>query len=360
MRKLTGAVVGCGRMGAFTSDAVQRYAPPFWLPLSHCEAMTEQPNIALVALCDKDPQALARAQQRYGVSKVYGDFNTLIDEVSPDILGVATRTPERPEIIERAVVSGVRALHMEKPLCNSVEQLLNLERLLGAEDVVCTYGTLRRYFPAYQRARDLALSGRFGALQQVQVCFGPASLFWTHPHSMDLILFMVGDAQVQRVSARFPPGTAASASTFDCDPILLCALLEFSSGVTGIVSQSGSCDVILTCSNGSITVESDGHHTRLRHGDGADIYWRVSDIDRQSESLAHSTSGGTRLALDRLVSALTNPNPTQAAADKDAIFNGQRLLFACAQSHLGGGVAVDPSQLDPDLRITGRTGDRYA
>jgi predicted dehydrogenase len=347
-------------MGAFTDEAVRRNAPAIWLPLSHSEAMISQPEITLVALCDIDARLLGRARAQFGVEKGYRDYNTLIEEISPDVLGVATRTPDRPAIVESALAGGVHALHLEKPLCNGVEQLTKLERLLAKQDIACTYGTLRRYFPVYRRARELARSGRFGTLQQIQVCFGPAALFWTHPHSVDMLLFMAGDAEVERVSARLSSGIAIEGSRVDGDPVVRSALLEFSNGVTGLISECGGYDVILSCSEGTITVESDGHRIRSRSGDGKSAYWHVTDLDPGQEGQAAQASGGTRLALDRLVSALRGENAAQVSADKHAIVDGQRMLFACVQSHLAGGAAVDPRHLDPDLWITGRTGDRYA
>ena len=347
-------------MGASTSEAMRQYAPSFWLPLSHSEAMTSHPEISLEALCDIDGQLLARAQAHYGVNRGYREYGKLIDEISPDVLGVATRTPDRPAIVEHALANGVRALHLEKPLCNGVAQLTKLERLFVARDIACTYGTLRRYFPVYQRARQLARSGRFGTLRQIQVCFGPAALLWTHPHSLDMLLFMAGDADVERVSARFSDGFAIEGLRLDGDPIVRSILLEFANGTTGLISQCGGFDVILSCSEGTITVESDGHRTRLRYGDGQDTYWQVTDLDHGQEGEGQQQAGGTRLALDRLVCALRGENAAQVAADKQAIVKGQRLLFACAQSHLAGGTAIDPRQLEPDLWITGRTGSRYA
>jgi len=354
--RLKGAVIGCGRMGAFTNPRVREYAPPFWLPLSHAEAMAAQPEISLVALCDSNKDQLARAQAQYAIGKGYSDYRRLIDEVKPDILAVATRTRERPAIIEHALATGVRALHVEKPLCNSVAQLTRLEQLLAPAQIACTYGTLRRYFPVYQRALDLAQSGRFGELQQVQVCLGRAALMWNHPHSLDILRFMAGDAAVERVSARFAgSGFSVEGVTLDGDPIVLSALLEFAGGVSGLVSQGGGLDVVLFCSKGMITVESDGHRLRCRHGDGKGVYWQESEIEDGAKS-----AGGTRLALDRLVSALRGAAPAHAAADKQAILESQRLLFACVQSHLAGGAAVDPRRLDPGLSITGRSGELYA
>ena len=61
----------------------------------------------------------------------YADYRQLLDALRPELVTVATRTPERADIIAAAVAAGARALHLEKPLCNSVAQLAHLEALLG-------------------------------------------------------------------------------------------------------------------------------------------------------------------------------------------------------------------------------------
>ena len=131
-------------------------------------------------------------------------------------------------------------------------------------------------------------------------------------------------------------------------------LFEFEDGLSGMIGQTGGCDVILACNNGTITVESDGRRLRIRASEGDDAYW-----DKHLLEVADASPGGTRLALDRLVEGLQG-NTAQILADKRAILTGQRLLLACGQSHLVGGAAIDPNELDPDLVITGRTGNRYA
>jgi hypothetical protein len=171
---------------------------------------------------------------------------------------------------------------------------------------------------------------------------------------------MAADAPVERVSARFAAsGLTAQGSTLDGDPTVLSALVEFSTGVTGLIGQSGGWDVVLACSNGSITVESDGDCIRCRHPEGEDVYWRASHLDNGGQG-RWQRGGGTQLALDRLVSSLRGDTLDQTALDKKAMLTSQRLLFACAQSYLADGVVVDPRYLDPDLVVTGRTGQRYA
>jgi scyllo-inositol 2-dehydrogenase (NAD+) len=353
--KIRTAVIGCGRMGAVTSDAIRRFAPAAWMPLSHTEAAAAQSDLELIGVCDIVPELCTSAAARFGVPG-YADYRELLDALRPELVTVATRTPERPDIIAAAVAAGARALHLEKPLCNSVAQLTQLEVLLFKDPgLACTFGTLRRYMPIYRRAMALAANADFGGLNQVQVNMGKAPLMWTHPHSIDLLLFLAGDRPVKSVSARFADGSVEQqGSLIDGDPIVTSVLFEFDDGLSGMIGQTGGCDVILAGNKGTIAVESDGRRLHIRGGEDDDAYW-----DRHRVEEAGGSPGGTRLALDRLVEGL-NGNVAQILADKRAILSGQRLLLACGQSHLAGGAAINPNELDPDLVITGRSGNRYA
>jgi scyllo-inositol 2-dehydrogenase (NAD+) len=353
--RLRTAVLGCGRMGAVTSESIRKFAPAAWLPLSHADAVADQPDLELVGLCDIVPELLASACDRFGGVPGYADYRDLLDALRPEVVTVATRTPERPGIIADAVAAGTRGLHLEKPLCNSVAQLTQLESLLASPSLVCTFGTLRRYMPIYSRARELASNADCGEFHQVQVNMGKAALLWTHPHSLDLLLFFAGDRAVKRVSARFAEGSVErQGSRLDGDPVVLSVLVEFDGGMTGLIGQTGGCDVLLAGCKGVVSVESDGRRLRLKRSEGDDPYW-----DSHSFEAPDGSPGGTRLALDRLIDGL-NGNAEQTLADKRAILIGQRLLLACGQSYLAGGAAVDPNELDPDLVITGRSGNRYA
>ena len=42
-------VIGCGRMGAFTSKGVIKHAPDCWFPLSHIESFIAHPKIELIS-----------------------------------------------------------------------------------------------------------------------------------------------------------------------------------------------------------------------------------------------------------------------------------------------------------------------
>ncbi len=358
MSDLRGAVIGCGRMGAFTSELMLKWAPKCWHPLSHCEALDSASNVKLVAVCDLDVQRIERVLALYPEVGGFTCYDELLSKMCPDILCVATRAPGRAIIVERAAMCGVRGLHLEKPLCNSMTELESIEIIFDSTDLVCTYGTLRRYMPTFQRARELVQSGCLGPLNEIQVCFGSQPLMWTHPHSFDLLSFFADDTDVVKISAcLIDEGIERNGAYLEGDPIVKSVTIEFSSGVTGLITQSGGNDVVLTCRDGSVTVESGGRRIRLRESLGeGDPYWDALTTDYFT-----GESGGTRLAIERLAKGLRDSSLKHISLDKDAIIIGQKLLFASVQSYLEGGRAVSPSDIDPMLCISGRSPDgRYA
>ena len=128
------AVIGCGRMGAFTNPITEKYAPNFYFPLSHCKAISSHQDASLIALCDNSSDALSKASEKFNVSKTYKSYKQLIDDNEIDLLSIATRTNIRSEIIQYAFKKGIKAFHAEKPLCNSLKQLNELEKLFKNDD----------------------------------------------------------------------------------------------------------------------------------------------------------------------------------------------------------------------------------
>ncbi len=108
-------------MGAFTSPSVRQYGPACFLPNAHAEAIGMEGALDLVALCDPDPEGMERAGELHSVKHLYADTDALMASGAPDLIGLATRTMGRADIILECIASGTRALHVEKPLCNSHE-----------------------------------------------------------------------------------------------------------------------------------------------------------------------------------------------------------------------------------------------
>jgi scyllo-inositol 2-dehydrogenase (NAD+) len=277
------------------------------------------------------------------------------------LAGIATRTPGRAELILAALAAGTRALHIEKPLCNSVAEWSRLRAAFAASDVFVTYGTIRRLMAPYRQALELVESGRLGALRQVHVSFGSGRLFWSHPHSIDLILWAAGRRTVTTVQSVLAEVELSSSRTVvQNDPIVRSAVIQFEDGLIGLISQTPGADFILSCDDGNVTVRADGAGVEVSAPRDDDVYLTREECPPNTPNEPMMT--GTLAAVAQLVSCLRS-RPDAIAANHTAkidILRGQQLAFAIVQSHLEGGRPVSPEAVDASLEIRGRTGDRSA
>jgi predicted dehydrogenase len=355
---LDAAVVGCGRMGAFTSEPVRRFAPPCWLPLAHAEAIRSHPGLRLTALSDTQADALARAAAHYGVQHTFLDPLRLFDELRPALACIATRTIARADIVAHAVASGTRALHVEKPLCNSMRELAMLETLFERSDVFITYGAVRRALAPYRAALEQVRSGRWGDLLEVQVNLGHGALFWAHPHSVDLLLFACAGRDIEAVSARLS-GVEQGVNSMEVvsDPLIESASLWFAGGVEGRITRSPGCDLVMACRAGAVLVEGDGRSVIVYAPEGDDPY-----PTRRVLPVLESGRGGSLAPIAQLVDCLQGDAAAVAANTslKRDILRGQRVLFAMVQSHAQGGRPVALTEVDPQWSVLARSGSRYA
>lgn len=355
---LTAAVIGCGRMGAFTSEAVIQYAPPCWLPLSHAEAICAHPRLKLTALCDTDPHTLRRAAEKFGIGHCYDNPNDLLKSEKPSVLGLATRTFGRADLIHSAVEAGTKAIHAEKPLCNSVSELQSLQSLFESGDLFITWGAIRRFFAVYRQALAIANSGRYGALREVRINHGSAPLYWSHPHSIDLILFAASGRQIEGVQARLD--NVISEGVHSCiasDPRIVAASVYFEGGLVGHITQALGSDFILSCESAEITVRADGSKLDLYSANDS-LYPQFSDLDIAKIE----KEGGTLRPISQLVACLEGDEASiKNNADlKRDIINAQHIAFAMIQSHLEDSRIVSAFSADPNINILAKTNGRYA
>lgn len=357
-------------MGAFTSPSVLEYAPDCWFPLAHAEAIAQCEGMELEALCDPGEEALAKAAAHYGVARTYRDHRALLADGAPTLAAIATRTIGRADIILDCIAAGARALHVEKPVCNSVAELERIEAALAREDIFITLGAVRRHFAIYREAVARARSGAFGRFNAAHAEFGPRTLFWSHPHTVDLILLAAAGAKVEAVQARLG-AVERDGSTIINDPVVLGATIWFEGGFSGLITQMPGTDLRLACETAQIAVLNNGHSLwqsgaekpapdapRTSNPAGDNPYHDPVRIDFAPASQPQ----GTLAPIRQLVDALSGDADAIAAnrALKSDIATGQRILFAMVQSHLEGGQPVTLDAIDPKMMVEGRTGQFFA
>jgi len=341
-------------MGAFTSEAVLSYAPKCWFPLSHAQSVMAHGNLEIIALADTNKEILQRAAKHLGVSRTYNDFNELIAENCPDLLCIATRTPGRASMITKAYQSGVMAIHAEKPLCNTTQELRDLAALFERDDFHFTWGALRRYLPPYKQALDLVNAQEYGKLLEIKVNFGPAPLYWSHAHSFDLVTFIAQGRRLESIHAKLRSFEVAPNKTFciNSDPIIEYCVMTFNDGVNGFITQSLGADLVLTCEYGEISVIDDGAAINVRHYKQG-IYPECITIPIALTLGPLGTLAPISMLSNCLDGLIESKQENQKI--KSDIILSQKMMFASVLSHAEGGLKITNLLDIPEIEIRALT-----
>ena len=342
-------------MGAEPSSRLDGIAQAGWLPISHAECLQAVEGVRLDALCDVDPARLEVRRGQYGVDALYTDFREMLRERRPAIVAVATRTPEKGEIIREACAHGARALYVEKPLANSVAAAAEALAAASEAGAVLGYGVNRRHHATYRRARALLRDGIIGDVLDVVVEHGRAMLLWAHPHSVDLALFLLGRTDVETVQATLGADTVTRAGTFvvDSDPVVEHAHFRFASGQSATIVRAGGCTVRVGGTLGTLTVHADGAYIQVcRAGAENPAYY----LEQQFYHSSPPTSA-TVTAFRELRAAVDGGAPSITPEEIEA---GVRMLVGCVWSHLEGSRPVAAREIPHELVVTGRFRGLYA
>jgi len=343
-------------MGVLTPERVRQILPNGWLPLSHAEAIQQTQGLELIALCDISQESLVRAGKMYDVEALFADYRELVMQARPDILSIATRTSGRADIVEFAADNGVRGIHAEKPLSLNMaecKRALNAVEVNGAK---LTYGTLRRFMPVYQRAREMVSSGEIGELVEIRIEHGKTTLLWGHPHSVDLLLFFSGSKDVEYVQ-----GVCEISEDFihknivDCDPIVENAFVKFKNGVHGVLTCGSGMNTCLSGTKGKLAVVADGSHIEVNKPtpEGYSGYYHNVNRIRTDPEMS-----GTERVFHELRDSVRGEGQISISTDEIAI--GQSILFALVFSSLQGGRRLGLTELPDELTVTGRIGSLLA
>jgi predicted dehydrogenase len=351
------AVIGCGRIGAQPSARAEADLPPGWCPISHIEALIQTGRFTQIALCDSNPDALEKWGRHYGIEDRFSDYRDLFESFQPDVATVATRTPAKKAIVDCLCESRTKGLYLEKPMANSIAGARSLVSNLEAARVKFGYGVNRRYHSFYRQAKTLIETGAIGNLLEISIELGSSQLLWTHPHSVDLILFFAGaSADEFTVQASLDPASLVMSSerTVDSDPVIEHAHFRLSNGVTANITRGRGLNVRMCGSHGSLTVHANGSAMELHtKSQPASPYFLESKSIRPDPGRGATVNALTELA-DSVVADAPSP------IDFNSAIGGLEMLLGCVWSHLNDGRRISNSHIPLDLTVMGKTGANYA
>jgi predicted dehydrogenase len=142
---LRGALIGCG----FVSQ-------------HHLRAWPRVPGAHLVAICDRDPAALKRAQAAVPEARAYQEAAALFDREQPlDFVEICTRPGSHCELIEQAARRGVHVL-CQKPAAENRADLVAMIEACQAAGTRLMFHENWRFRPWYRALRRSIQDGLIG------------------------------------------------------------------------------------------------------------------------------------------------------------------------------------------------------
>lgn len=353
---LKAALIGCGRIGAHTSDELRQTLPHYWFPYSHADAIKAVPEARLVAVCDVNQAMADQTAALHGADTAYSAYQTMLEKERPDILLVATRTEGRADILVDACEAGVRGIHFEKPLGRSMAECRRAMAAADRAGVHLSYGTVRRNMDVYREAKKRITEGEIGELRHVILELNPQELLWAAPHHFDIITYFAGVAASAKVRGELSRIEGCfEGLTLDSDPRILDASITFPKGLRASIVRTTARLTRLIGRDGEFRIH--GKSAALSHLDYA-LGDENTVIPQPTLLPVEHTISGTQYALQQLCAAVlgkgTAPHTSAEMIQTNA------FGFALAWSALHDGRSVSLTDIPEDFVITGRQGDLYA
>jgi virulence factor len=209
----------------------------------HYPSLVSQPDVDLVALCDRTPDKATEAAKRWGVDKTYTDFETMLAETDPQAVYIIMGPDEVQEPVSLALRQG-RNIFIEKPPGLTLNQIQLFAYHAERNNCITMVGFQRRFVPAMTELK--ARVEARGPIHAVAVANLKSTSDYNRPaasgildqltsdgmHAVDNLRWLCG-GEVTRVAASaktlHAPGPAANS---------VLAQVEFSSGAVGQLHYS--------------------------------------------------------------------------------------------------------------------------
>jgi UDP-N-acetylglucosamine 3-dehydrogenase len=239
---------------------------------------------SIVAASDTESKRRERAQRRWKIAKVYGDFQDMLNQEQLDMVSVCVPPRFHRQAVLAAAHAGAKAVLCEKPIGLDLREADEMIRVCREHGVILAIGHQRRFGAQHRRAKQLLKEGAVGEIRHV-VAQCPPDILRAGIHCADMLLDYVGP--IARVSAslsdshggkaRSPQDACFSTQSRDEDSWIF---VEFTNGLqaTVRVDDRSPLDAKLTFigEKGAIQVWWDGG---LRYRSSQDNVWTVPALE---------------------------------------------------------------------------------
>jgi predicted dehydrogenase len=129
----------------------------------HIKPYVNSPEAKLVAFCDKNQERLETAGTLYNVPSLYTSYQDLLANDEVEAVSICTWNSTHAEIAIAALKAGKHVL-VEKPLCTTVKEAIEVEEAVKKSGKVLQVGFVRRYAKNTKLVKSFLDNGDFGEL----------------------------------------------------------------------------------------------------------------------------------------------------------------------------------------------------
>jgi myo-inositol 2-dehydrogenase/D-chiro-inositol 1-dehydrogenase len=162
----------------------------------HLPALSEVPEIAVLAICRRNEPQLHQLADRFRIAKRYTDYRHVLDQKDIDAVLIATGPEAQPQIVMDAAAAG-KHVFVEKPMADSLVLARRMADAIQAAEVHFQIGFNKRFYYGYRQAKQLIQKGELGTVS------GISARFWFQAgrrdamlhnaiHFVDLVHFLMG------------------------------------------------------------------------------------------------------------------------------------------------------------------------
>ncbi|KIL40340.1 hypothetical protein SD70_13920 [Gordoniibacillus kamchatkensis] len=204
----------------------------------HARIYMGLPQVQVTALCDNNPERLARFKEWFPQARCYNDWSEMLQSQNFDAVDVLTPEHLHVEPVRAALRAGAHVF-VEKPLAHTPQAAAELVREAEACGRLLMAGHVLRFDPRYAAVKRRLAVGTDGLVRSIYArrnngkayfhLYNRISpIFILGIHDIDLMHWYLED-DVREVHAvqTFPAGSAA--------PDQIWAMLRFAKGAVGIV-----------------------------------------------------------------------------------------------------------------------------
>jgi predicted dehydrogenase len=187
--------------------------------VNHLPALKKLPEVELVALCDRDAEKAARVAQKFGVPHAYSRFEDLLADETIDAVDITTPNYLHAPMAVAALESGKHVL-CERPLARSGTEAAAMAKAARKADRMLMCALQHRFRPDAQLLRRFVEKGDLGQVFHAKAGWLRQRTEWDSDewralkresgggvvldlgfHMLDLSLWVLGDPQVESVTA---------------------------------------------------------------------------------------------------------------------------------------------------------------